>query len=576
MNFLKNVLSSLVAIWIAIILIVIVGVSVGVSLSNEMVKEIKPNSVLEIDLSGEVNDYSPFGIDPVTELLGIEEKTVGFNNICKAIEKATFDDNIKGISLRNIPENMGLAQLTAMRKMLEIFKNQGKFLYAYDDLYSQKKYYLSTVADSIYMSPVGYVELKGLHSEVMFYKDLQEKYGVKMEIIRHGKYKSAVEPFIANEMSDANREQIGALINGVWSEISEAVKNSRNIDVEYAVNQYLGKSAKSAVENHLVDALVYEDEYNDMIKNKLGLDGLEKTSMRDYISNMSLLSLVEEQEQIAVIYAQGEIQYGEGTLDIIGQGEMVKALNKAAKDKNVKAIVFRINSPGGSAMASDLIWRAVEQAKKEKPIIVSMGNLAASGGYYIACGADRIFAEPTTITGSIGVFGMLPNAAELADEVGIHSEVVSTHTNGAYYSVVKPIDDRFKSVVKQGIENIYDEFLDRVSQGRKMSVVEVDAVAQGRVWTGAKALEIGLVDEIGGLDAAVNYAANLVQVKDYSLKELPNYDMDFKEMFSLNPFGKSNIKKALSEYNLEWLANTKELMQSKGVQARIPFEMNIE
>lgn len=576
MNFIKSVLSSLLAIWITIVVFVVVAVGVVVSLSNDMVKEVKPNSVLEIDLHGEINDYSPFGIDPVTEMLGITEQTIGFNNLCKAIEKATYDDDIKGISLKNIPENMGLAQLTALRKMLQTFKGQDKFIYAFNDTYSQKQYYLSSVADMVAISPLGYVELKGLHSEVMFYKDFQEKYGVKMEVIRHGKYKSAVEPFIANEMSDANREQISELIKSVWSEVSKEIAVSRNINVDEAVNKMYGQSSQMSLEHGLVDNYMYADEYDNYIKGRLDAEKLEKVSILDYMSNLSLLNLVEEKNKIAVIYAQGEIQYGQGDINIIGQKKMIEALEDAAKDKEVKAIVFRVNSPGGSAMASDLIWNAVEKAKTEKPVIVSMGNYAASGGYYIACGADRIFAEPTTITGSIGVFGMLPNAAELAKEIGVNSEVVSTHNNGAYYSVVMPVDDRYKKVVENGIENIYEEFLQRVSQGRKMTVEQVDAIAQGRVWTGVKALEIGLVDEIGGLDAAISYAANLVDVKDYSLKEMPIYDMDFKEMFNLNPFAKANVDKFLSQYSLEWLANTKELMDSKGIQARIPFEMNIE
>lgn len=576
MNFIKNILSSLIAIWIAIVLIVLVGVGIGVSMSNEMIKEVKPNSVLEINLSGELNDYNPFGIDPITEMLGLEEQTIGFNNLCKAIEKATYDDHIKGISLKNVPESMGLAQLTALRKMFVTFQNQDKFIYAYNDSYSQKQYYLSSVANMVSISPLGYVELKGLHSEVMFYKDFQEKYGVKMEIIRHGKYKSAVEPFIANEMSDANREQISELIDGVWSEVGKEITLSRDIDVEEAVLKMYGQSSKMALKYGLIDTYMYADEYDDYIKGRLETEELEKIAITDYMANMSLLSLVEQPKKIAVVYAQGEIQYGEGTIDVIGQGKMISTLEKAAEDDDVKAIVFRVNSPGGSAMASDLIWNAVEKAKKEKPVVVSMGNYAASGGYYIACGADRIFAEPTTITGSIGVFGMLPNAAELAKEIGVNSEVVSTHNNGAYYSAVLPLDDRFKNVVQQGIEHIYDEFLDRVAKGRNMSVEEVDAIAQGRVWTGTKALEIGLVDELGGLDAAINYAANLAEVSDYSLKELPNYEVDFKEMFSLNPFAKANVDEMLSQYNLQWLSNTKALIEAKGIQARIPFEMEIK
>ncbi|MDO6802155.1 signal peptide peptidase SppA [Wenyingzhuangia sp. 1_MG-2023] len=578
MIFLKNVLSSLVAIWLAIVLFVLVGFGIAIVASKDAVKEIKSNSVLEINMMGELNDYAPMEINPLSEILGFDAQTYGFNAVCKAIESATYDDRIKGISLRNIPENIGWAQITALRKMLDTFKQEGKFVYAYDDVYSQKKYYLNSIADSLYISPLGYVELKGLHSEVLFYKDFQEKYGVKMEVIRHGKYKSAVEPFIANEMSPANREQISELITSLWQEVDTSVKASRDIDVEDAVMNLYGKSSESALEHHLIDAIVYEDAYGDMLKKKLGKDELRKVSFSDYIMQTSLMDLIEEKSKIAVVYAQGEIIYGQGELTKIAPDKMIKALDKAAKDKDVKAIVFRINSPGGSALASDLIWRAVENARKEKPVIVSMGNLAASGGYYIACAADKIYAEPTTITGSIGVFGVLPNAAELSENIGIHSQVVSTHNNGMHYSVMRPVDERFKNVVKESIENIYDVFLQRVADGRGMTKEKVNEIAQGRVWTGASALEIGLVDELGSLDDAIAYAASQVELKEYSIMELPNYEIDFKKMIGLSPFIKAQIgiEEILPSELVDKAASLKNLFETKSTQARMPFEMKIE
>ncbi|NJB82422.1 signal peptide peptidase SppA [Wenyingzhuangia aestuarii] len=578
MNFIKNVLSSLVAIWLAIAIFVVIGIGVVIAVSDDIVKEVKPNTVLEIDLSGQMDDFAPVGIDPVSEVLGFEEKTVGFNNVCKAIEGATYDDNIKGISLKNLPSNMGWAQATALRKMLTTFKNNGKFVYAFADVYTQKNYYLSSIADSLFVSPLGYVELKGLHSEVMFYKSFQEKYGVKMEVIRHGKYKSAVEPFIADEMSDSNRKQISELIEGLWTEIHKSIFTSRSINVEEAVMNLYGESSKTALENNLVDGVVYQDAYQNKLKKRLGQKEFKKVAITDYMTNQSLSSLAVKGDKIAVVYAQGEIVYGEGELNVIGQKKMIKALTNAVENKNVKAIVFRINSPGGSALASDLIWRAVEKAKEKKPVIVSMGNVAASGGYYIACGADRVFAEPTTITGSIGVFGMLPNAAKLAQKIGINSEVVSTHNNGANYSVVQPIDDRFKAVVKKGIETIYDNFLERVAKGRNMTKAQVDAIAQGRVWTGKKALEIGLVDELGGLDNAVAYAATKAGVENYSLKEYPEYELDFSELLSVGSFLKSetNIDEILTNTGLDKIVNVKKILEMKGTQARIPFELDIK
>ncbi len=578
MNFIKNVFSSFVAICLVIIIFVLIGVGITVSMSKDIITEVSPNSILEINLAGEMDDYAPVGMDPFTDILGLEEKKYGFNNVCKAIEAATYDDDIKGISLRNIPSNMGWAQTTAFRKMLSNFKNKGKFIYAYSDIYSQKEYYLSSVADSVFISPLGRVELKGLHSEVMFYKDFQEKYGVKMEVIRHGKYKSAVEPFIANEMSVANRKQISELIHSIWNEIHKSVFTSRNFKVEEAVLNLYGKSSITALKHGLVDGVVYEEVYAEKLKQKIGIEKVNKVKMVDYMTTLLLADLAKKESEIAVIYAQGNIMYGEGELNIIGQKKMIKVLNKAAKNKKIKAIVLRINSPGGDALASDLIWNAVENAKKEKPVIVSMGNLAASGGYYIACGADRIFAEPTTITGSIGVFGMLPNAAALAKKMGISSEVVSTHDNGVHYSPVLPVNNRFKKVVQEGIEEVYSNFLDRVARGRGMTSAEVNEIAQGRVWTGANALEIGLVDELGGLGAAITYAAKQVGIKEYSLKELPRYKLNFKDMLNPGSFIKSylGVENIFEKSTFKNVLEFKNVFEAKGVQTRVPFDIDID
>lgn len=578
MNFIKSVASTFVAILLVLVVFLLIGVGVAASFSSDMIKEVKPQSVLEVNLEGEMYDYTPAGVDPLSEVLNIEEKKIGFNSICKAIEVAMFDDNIKGISLKNIPSNMGWAQASELRKLLQKFKKKGKFIYAFNDVYSQKKYYLNSVADSLFVSPLGRVELKGLHSEVQFYKTLQAKTGVKMEVIRHGKYKSAVEPFIADEMSAANKSQIQALVNGLWQSVQAAIESSRNIDVNQAVNNLYGASAKTAFQNNLVDGIIYKDTYHEKLKSRLKTEKVTKIALQDYITTKVLLNPSKETSKIAVVYAQGQIVYGKGELNVIGQQKMVKALNRAAKNKDVKAIVFRINSPGGSALASDLIWRAVENAKKKKPVIVSMGNLAASGGYYIACGADRIFAEANTITGSIGVFGVLPNASELAKKIGINAEVVSTHSNGIYYSAVLPLDKRFKTALKNGIESVYDTFLERVAKGRNITISEADAVAQGRVWTGRKALEIGLVDEIGGLGNAIAYAANKVDLEKYSLQEYPEYKLDFKSMFSLGSLIKNqfSLQKILSNDIVKKVTSFDKVVQEKGIQAAVPFTIAIE
>ncbi len=577
MKFLKNVLASFVAICLAVFIFILIGVGIAVSVSKDTVKPVVANSVLEIDLSGSMKDYSPTELDPVAEVFGFEEKEYGFNNVCKAIAFAKKDSKIKGISIREIPNNIGWSQITTLRKMLTEFKKTGKFIYAYNNVYSQRAYYLNSVADSLFTSPLGRVELKGLHSEVSFYKSFQEKYGVKMEVIRHGKYKSAVEPYIADEMSDSNREQITALIKSLWSEVHTAITTSRNIDVDKAVLELHGLSATTSLKNNLIDAVVYEDRYEDVLKDKLGTEKLQKVKLSNYMTTVVLNDVKATSNSIAVVYAEGNIVDGKGEKNTIADKKMVKTLYKAADRKDVKAIVLRINSPGGSALASDLIWRAIEKVKEKKPVIVSMANVAASGGYYIAAGADRIFAEPTTITGSIGVFGMLPNAAALASKIGIHTEVVSSHDNGMHYSVTKPVDTRFKKAVKSGIENVYSTFLQRVASGRKLSIAQVDAIAQGRVWTGKKAIEIGLVDELGDLEMAIAYAARKVGLQNYGLVELPDFKLDLKGMLNPTSFLKAELgfEKVIKETGFSKLLSIQNVFKTKGVQARIPFELEI-
>jgi len=577
MNFIKKVLASLMVKIVSLLVFVLLIIIVAFFVKSKSSVKIEDNTILEINLSENLLDYTPVLKNPFNEILTFKEDEVGFNNICKAIESASYDSRISGISLRNIPANIGWSQVTTFINILKEFKAQNKFIYAFDDVYSQKKYYLNTVADSLFLSPLGRVEFKGLNSEVMFYKSFQEKYDVKMEVIRHGKYKSAVEPFIADEMSDENRHQISELIHSLWREIDQSVSSQRKINVNEAVDSLVGKSSKSSLKFGLVDGLVYEDEYKEKLRSKAHQKEFKKVSIQDYVSQTIMNSLPIQKEKIAVVYAQGNIQYGYGSLKTIGHQKIVKTLNSAAKDDDVKAIVFRINSPGGSALASELIWRAVVKAKEKKPVIVSMGNYAASGGYYIAAPADKIFAEPTTITGSIGVFGMLPNVSTLVQNNGINTELVSTHQNGAHYSPFLPVDKRFKDLVKMSIEEIYDVFLERVAQGRAMNVEEVDEIAQGRVWTGVKAKEIGLIDELGGLEQAIVYAAKKVALENYGLQELPSYEVDFKGILDPGSFLKSNLglNKVLNNTPFKNLGNIKDVLTTKGVQAQIPFEMEI-
>jgi protease-4 len=430
------------------------------------------------------------------------------------------------------------------------------------------------------------MDFKGLSSEIMFFKDFQQKSGVKMEVIRHGKYKSAVEPFLENKMSDANREQISALLNAVWNSVTTDISKSRNISIaklNQIANGLLARTPEMAKAQGLVDIVAYEDVYHNAIKNILKVNKDEdynKVTILDYAKKVATTSeKTNTTDKIAIIYAQGEIHSGEGDVNVIGEGSMRRSLREARKDPNTKAIVLRINSPGGNALTSDLIWREIELTKKVKPVVVSMGNYAASGGYYIACNANKIFAENNTITGSIGVFGILPNFSQLTTKIGINAEQVKTHENAANYSPFVPLDEKLRAVTLEEIERIYRTFVSHVAEGRKMTFAQVDAIAQGRVWAGSEAVKNGLVDKIGSLDDAIHEAAVLAKSKTYTTQNYPEYEKDFNDLLSRLPFAKSKesfIKEEIGEENYKIMEEVKRLQSQKGVQTMMPFEINIQ
>ncbi|WP_456462991.1 signal peptide peptidase SppA [Lutibacter sp.] len=583
MNFLRNLAASIMGTLIALGLIIMLFLLIAATFGETKKETLKSNSVLELKLENIVKDYAPKSDDPLDEFLGLNDKKIGLNAVINAIENAKTDEKIKGISISTLGVNAGIAQTQAVRDKLLEFKESGKFIFAYADFYNQKSYYLSSVADSIFVNPVGGIDFKGLSSEVLFYKDLQEKTGVKMEVIRHGKYKSAVEPFLYNEMSDNNREQITSFLKSIWNEMLVDISNDRNKTINELNNiadNLLARTPELAIENNIIDAAIYEDEYIDKLKKVSEIsteDELNKISISDYISMGKGRILSTAPNKIAVIYAQGEIIYGKGDEDYIGQDLIIKALKKARKDKKVKAIVLRVNSPGGSALASELIWRELELTKEKLPIVVSMGNVAASGGYYLSCNADRIFAEPTTITGSIGVFGIIPNFSKLAKNIGINAEQVSTNT-GANYSVFEPMTNEFRLVTSEGVENIYNIFLERVAKGRNMSIQAVDSIAQGRVWSGTEALSKGLVDELGNLNDAILYAAELVGITDYKTRNYPSYKVNLEDKLSSFPFMKSTEKVLIEELgvaNYKIYQTIKEFSKLRGIQARLPFIITI-
>lgn len=586
MKFLRNLLASiiggLIAFGIIVVMILIFASLIGQADGAVVVKE---NSVLDLQLEYPINDY--VGMDKSDPFAGLFNINQGLDEILHAIRVAKDDKDIKGISISNTMLVAGLSQTHAIRNALKEFKESGKFIYAYGDFLTQKDYYLASVASEVYLNPVGMMDFRGLSSEVLFFKDLQEKSGVKMEVIRHGKYKSAVEPFLANEMSDANRTQIKELLDALWATVLTDISESRGLALE-SLNQIadtLGaRTPKYAIQTGMIDQVAHYDEYETKIKEALGT-ALDKdvnyVTLTDYIRSANKKKLKTGKDKVAVIYAQGEIWYGEGGPNIIGQGIINEALKKAREDKDVKAIVLRVNSPGGNALTSDIIWREVEITKEIKPVVVSMGDVAASGGYYIAAGADKIYAEPTTITGSIGVFGTIPNLSELAENIGINAEQVGTNENAVEYSLFEPMQDNFRGHIQESIEQVYNTFLDRVSQGRGITVAQADSLAQGRVWSGVDAKRLGLIDELGGLDDAISGAAEIAGVDKYSIQRLPKYKSSLEKLMEdyggAGTKGMENmIQKEIGSEAYMILKEVRSAMENKGVQARMPFTLRIQ
>ncbi|AXG69567.1 protease 4 [Kordia sp. SMS9] len=588
MKFFKRVLSTIVGMTIFValcflILFLFLFASAG---SGDNLITVKKNTVLELDLNKPIDDYGGRFDYSKVPFFPNEPEYDGLFNIIDAIHQATDDKKIKGISIKNNSIRAGMAQTKALRDALLSFKESGKFIVSYGDFYSQKDYYLNSVADTIYLNPVGALDFKGLSMERMYYKDFQEKYGVKMEVIRHGKYKSAVEGYISQEMSDANREQISVFLQSIWDEMRKEISNSRNIssdELNMLADELAGRTATRALNAKLVDKVGYEDEYEAGIQNAMGKNTLvNRMDMYEYARYTGKRKATDaSSDKIAVIYAQGQIMYAEGDETTIGQGVMNEALKEARENDKIKAIVLRVNSPGGSALASELIWREIELTKQVKPVIVSMGDLAASGGYYIACNADQIFAEPNTITGSIGVFGTIPNMHKLAENLGINAEQVGTNKNSIEYSVFEPMSDEQRALIKEGIEDIYDLFTQRVADGRGMTQAAVDSIAQGRVWTGNDAIKIGLVDEIGGLDMALQAAADAAEVSNYQILELPVYEKDLQSIINQYTGGyvqtkEEILREELGDQNYQLLQKMKKLTQMQGPQLLLPYEIEIK
>lgn len=587
MRFLGNVLSTILGLFVffGIVFFGTIAIVAAIGSSSDTIT-IKDNSVITLDLSQVQYDYA--GKYNYKDLNFKDSGNDGVSDILAALEAAKTDDRIKGVSILNDYTTLGLVQMREIRQKLNDFKTSGKFVVAYANEYTQGEYYLNSIADTVYLNPVGAMSFKGLSSEILYLKGLQDKTGIHMEVIRHGKYKSAVEPFLQDHMSEANREQVSVFIHSMWQTIVSDIAESRKISVDTLnaiADNLSARTPRLALEAKLVDKVAYEDEYHAGIRKALGVEQSKeynKISILDYTKDFRQTEKTSGvKDQIAVIYAQGQILNGEGNVSYIGEGSINRALRKARLNDKVKAIVLRVNSPGGSALTSDLIWREIELTKKVKPVVVSMGDLAASGGYYISCNADRIFADPATITGSIGVYGMYPNFKDLAAEYGVNAEVVSTHKNSSGYSPFRSVDPKFKEVQTESVEAIYDTFVNRVAAGRNMTFEQVDAIAQGRVWTGADAIKNGLVDELGNIDNAIAYAAKKVEIDQFKVVSYPEYEVNFKDMLRMY-FGSSMIqsqddllKEKIGEENFKMMEKLNYFNKMKGAQAILPFELSV-
>ncbi|MBQ4474857.1 MAG: signal peptide peptidase SppA [Bacteroidales bacterium] len=553
---------------------------------------VKDNSVLKISLTADMPDKVTDGMS-FDYMSMTPVKQIGLNDALKSIEKAKTDDRIKGIYLDMDGASAGTATIEELRNKLIEFKESGKFIISYATAYSQFGYYLASVADEVYVNPQGGMSWQGMCSQIMFYKNVLEKLGVEMQVFRHGQFKSAVEPYICDKMSPANRKQYSVLLNSIWGKVCRGISEARGISVEdlnmYADSLSLRK-AQDAVTLKFADAVKYYDEVIDELKAKSGFDGKDKDMFIDLekYAKASVPNVKENKSknEVAVLFAEGEIVDGNGGKGQMGGDKIAEELRKIRENDDVKAVVLRVNSPGGSGLASEVMWREIQKVKQAgKPVVVSMGNLAASGGYYISCSADYIYAQPTTLTGSIGVFGMFPNLQGLVtDKIGLTIDTVCTNAHADFGTTMRPVSEMEYNYVQQSIEDFYDTFLTRVFDGRKGKGAEghvlsekalVDSIGQGRVWAGADAIEIGLVDELGSLNDAVKKAVELANIPDYKIVEYPAKKEWFEELAEQFDISARIMKSELGE-NYIYYQNAKRIAETSGIQARMEHDIVIK
>jgi protease-4 len=584
MNFIKNVLASMLGTFAAFFLVIVlfvIMIAVAAAGGEDKVS-VKDNSVLHLKLNQAIVDRASksdfnFGGSGFSS-----ESKLGLNQLYDALEAAKTDDKIKGLFLEVELISAAPSTMLDVRNALLDFKNSGKWIIAYGENYSQGGYYIASAANEVYMFPTGTFDWRGLSTELMFFKKMFDKLEIEAQVIRgpNNKFKSAVEPFMYEQMTPENRQQISTYVGDIWKTMLEGISKERNVSIDF-LNQ--AADSISLMDNDilknsgLVNGLVYRDEIISNMKGKLGMaaDGKDEIDMIDLDNYMSTLEIKDKKDnQIAVVYAEGAIESGEGDDETIGSDRIAKALKDARENEKVKAIVFRVNSPGGSALASDVIWRETELIKKSgKPLIVSMGDYAASGGYYISCSADRIFANPNTITGSIGVFGVIPNMQKfLNNKIGLTFDTYETNAHSDALTVTKPLDEYEMKVMESMVAQIYDDFTSKVAAGRKKTQAQVDSIGQGRVWSGEDALGLGLVDELGDMRAAIKYAAQMAGVSDYSTTDYPKMKDPFEEFVAdLTGQKEASIMKEVLGDEFRFYEQFKSIQNIRGIQARLPY-----
>jgi protease IV len=586
-QFFKFLFASILGVFLAFIIFFFVFLGIIASIGSRESKPVLANSVLHLQLKNEIVDR---GIENPFESFDIAafrvETAIGLNDLLLTIRKAAEDDNIKGIYLDLSVVQAGWATVGEIRNQLLKFRESGKFIIAHSDIMTQGAYYLGSVADEIYLSPYGILDFRGINSQVLFVKNMLAKIGVEMEVIRHGKFKGAGEMYFRDNLSQENREQIQGYVSSIWNSVLMDISVQRGLTLNQLhdiANRFLTRTPEGAVESGMIDGLLYRDELMDNLREKLGVESNKKINLVTYTQYRRAplpdsMIPAGHKDKIAIIYGSGNVVLGEGSDRSMGGDRIADALRTARLDTTVKAIVFRLNTPGGAALASDIMLREAILAAQAKPFIVSMGDVAASAGYYVSTHAHKIIASPTTITGSIGVFATIPNMGELFnDKLGITFDNVKTNDLADFGTLTRPLSRTERRIIEQFIERFYDIFINEVAKGRNLPVASVDSIAQGRVWSAVDAHRVGLIDDFGGLNYSIEQAAELAGLDNYRIVEYPvvkSFADQIRESFGTAKA--SIVKSIIGIDNYKLFERVNHAKENSGVQMRMPYDIILE